>query len=360
MRRETKRAGGVLIGKLATHEFAFGGPSFDLPFPPARNPWNPKHGPGGSSSGSGAAVAAGLLRTALGSDTGGSIRGPAAYCGIVGMKPTYGRVSRRGVFPLSYTLDHCGPLSKTVEDAAISLQCIAGYDPHDPASARVPVPDFRAALEAGVKDLKIGLLSSFYHDTEGASDEVVSALEEAKKVFADLGADVEDVAEVSPYRDYNNCGRLILLAEAFAIHEQDLQTRPLEYGQLTMERITLGGYLTAADLMQAQRQRRELSEEVNSGLFAKYDILLAASSLTPAPLIDAPQKSFPINQPMQTLPFNVTGNPAMSIPIGFSQSGLPLSMQVVGKYFDEATVFRAARAYEKATDWNVRVPEVSV
>ena len=353
-------AGGVLIGKLATHEFAFGGPSFDLPFPPARNPWNPKHGPGGSSSGSGAAVAAGLLRTALGSDTGGSIRGPAAYCGIVGMKPTYGRVSRRGVFPLSYTLDHCGPLSKTVEDAAISLQCIAGYDPHDPASARVPVPDFRAALEAGVKDLKIGLLSSFYRDTEGTSDEVVSALEEAKKVFADLGADVEDVTGVSPYRDYNNCGRLILLAEAYAIHEQDLQTRPLDYGQLTMERITLGGYLTAADLMQAQRQRRELSEEVNSGLFGKYDILLAASSLTPAPLIDAPQKSFPINQPMQTLPFNVTGNPAMSIPIGFSQSGLPLSMQVVGKYFDETTVFRAARAYEKATDWHARVPEVSV
>ena len=253
-----------------------------------------------------------------------------------------------------------GRFSKTVEDAAISLQCIAGYDPHDPASARVPVPDFRAALEAGVKDLKIGLLSSFYHDTEGTSDEVVSALEEAKKVFADLGADVEDVTGVSPYRDYNNCGRLILLAEAFAIHEQDLQTRPLEYGQLTMERITLGGYLTAADLMQAQRQRRELSEEVNSGLFAKYDILLAASSLTPAPLIDAPQKSFPINQPMQTLPFNVTGNPAMSIPIGFSRSGLPLSMQVVGKYFDEATVFRAARAYEKATDWHARVPEVSV
>ncbi|UUX48974.1 amidase [Nisaea acidiphila] len=355
-----KDAGGVLIGKLATHEFAFGGPSFDLPFPPARNPWNPAHGPGGSSSGSGAAVAAGLLRTAMGSDTGGSIRGPAAYCGTIGIKPTYGRVSRRGVFPLSYTLDHCGPLSKSVEDAAITMQCIAGYDPLDPASADVPVPDFSSGLEAGVKGMKIGVLSSFYRDAEGISDEAVAAIDAAMGVFRGLGAEVEEVAAVSPYADYNNCGRVILLAEAFAIHERDLQSRPLDYGRLTMERIVLGSYLTAADLMQAQRQRRELCEEINAGLFSRYDVLIAASSLTPAPLIDAPQQSFPINWPMQTLPFNVTGNPAMSIPVGFSQSGLPLSMQIVGKYFDEATVFQAGQTYEKATDWHQRWPEMSV
>lgn len=355
-----KDAGGVLIGKLATHEFAFGGPSFDLPFPPARNPWNPSHGPGGSSSGSGAAVAAGLLRTAMGSDTGGSIRGPAAYCGIVGIKPTYGRVSRRGVFPLSYTLDHCGPLSKTVEDAAITLQCIAGHDPLDPASADLPVPAFRTSLHDGVKGMRIGVLTSFYRDAEGVSEEAVAALDAAMGVFRGLGADVEEVAAVSPYADYNNCGRVILLAEAYAIHEQDLQDRPLDYGRLTMERIVLGGYLTAADLMQAQRQRRELSEEINSGLFSRYDVLLAASALTPAPKIDEPQKSFPINWPMQTLPFNVTGNPAMSLPIGFSRSGLPLSMQIVGKFFDEATVFRAGQAYENATDWHLRWPEMSI
>jgi aspartyl-tRNA(Asn)/glutamyl-tRNA(Gln) amidotransferase subunit A len=350
----------VLIGQLATHEFAFGGPSFDLPFPPARNPWNPAHGPGGSSSGSGAAVAAGLLRTAMGSDTGGSIRGPAAYCGTIGIKPTYGRVSRRGVFPLSYTLDHCGPLTKTVEDAAITMQCIAGYDPLDPASADVPVPDFSAGLTAGVKGMKIGVLRSFYRDAEGVSDEAVAAIDAATGVLKGLGAEVEEVAAVSSYADYNNCGRVILLAEAYAIHEQDLQTRALDYGRLTMERIVLGGYLTAADLMQAQRQRRELCEEVNSGLFSRYDVLIAASSLTPAPLIDAPQKSFPLNWPMQTLPFNVTGNPAMSIPIGFSRSGLPLSMQIAGKYFDEATVFQVGQAYENATEWHLRWPDMSV
>ncbi|WP_339853568.1 amidase [uncultured Nisaea sp.] len=351
-----REAGGVLIGKLATHEFAFGGPSFDLPFPPARNPWNRNHGPGGSSSGSGAAVAAGFLRMAMGSDTGGSIRGPAAYCGIIGMKPTYGRVSRRGVFPLSYTLDHCGPLSKNVEDAAITLQCIAGYDPLDPASANQPVPDYRADLGKGVAGLRVGILSSFYKGAEGLSDESAAAIEAAAATFRSLGAEVEEVAAVSPYADYNNCGRVILLAEAYAIHEQDLQTRPLDYGRLTMERIVLGGYLTAADLMQAQRQRRELCEEVNTGLFSRYDILLAPSSLSPAPLIDAPQKSFPVSWPMQTLPFNVTGNPAMSIPVGFSKSGLPLSMQIVGKYFDEATVFRAGQAYEQATEWHQQWP----
>src|SRR5438105_9171892 len=152
-----KAQGAVLLGKLATHEFALGGPSFDLPFPPARNPWDRDHVPGGSSSGSGAAVAAGLVRMAMGSDTGGSIRGPAGYCGTVGLKPTYGLVSRRGVFPLSYTLDHCGPLSWTVEDSAIAMQVIAGFDPQDPGSADVPVPDFRAKLDRGVQGLRLGL-----------------------------------------------------------------------------------------------------------------------------------------------------------------------------------------------------------
>ncbi|MCR9071322.1 MAG: amidase [Alphaproteobacteria bacterium] len=349
-------AGGVLLGKLSTHEFAFGGPSFDLPFPPARNPWNRDHGPGGSSSGSGAAVAMGMTRTAMGSDTGGSIRGPAAYCGVIGIKPTYGRVSRRGVYPLSYTMDHCGPLSKTVEDAAITLQTVAGYDPADPGSADVPVPDFRATLGAGVKGLKIGLLRSFYADAEGMSPEAIAAIDEAVETLRSLGAEVEDVQGASPFTMYNSCGRVILLAEAYAIHEEDLKTRPLDYGQLTMERIILGAYISAADLVQAQRLRRELSQEVNSVFLGQYDALLAPSSMTPAPRIDATPKGFPLAWPMQTMPFNVTGNPAMSIPIGFSESGLPLSMQIVGRYFDEATVFRVGRAYEAATEWHQRWP----
>lgn len=292
------QAGGVLLGKLSTHEFAFGGPSFDLPFPPARNPWNRDHGPGGSSSGSGAAVAMGMTRTAMGSDTGGSIRGPAAYCGVIGIKPTYGRVSRRGVFPLSYTMDHCGPLSKTVEDAAITLQAVAGYDPADPGSADVPVPDFSAMLGAGVKGMKIGLLRSFYADAEGMSPEAAAAIDEAAETLRSLGAVVEDVRNASPFTVYNSCGRVILLAEAYAIHEEDLKTRPLDYGQLTMERITLGAYISAADLVQAQRLRRELSQEVNSVFLGQYDALLAPSSMSPAPRIDATPKGFPLAWPM--------------------------------------------------------------
>src|SRR5438270_3101833 len=162
-----KAQGAVLLGKLATHEFALGGPSFDLPFPPARNPWNPDHIPSGSSSGSGAAVAAGLVRVAMGSDTGGSIRGPAGYCGTIGLKPTYGLVSRRGVFPLSYTLDHCGPLSWTVEDSAIAMEVIAGFDPLDPASADVPTPKFRSKLKAGVHRMRIGLPRHWFANCEG-------------------------------------------------------------------------------------------------------------------------------------------------------------------------------------------------
>jgi len=353
-------AGGVLLGKLSTHEFAFGGPSFDLPFPPARNPWNRDHGPGGSSSGSGAGVAMGMMRTAMGSDTGGSIRGPAAYCGVIGIKPTYGRVSRRGVFPLSYTMDHCGPLSKTVEDAAITLQAVAGFDPLDPASADVAVPDFRAGIGKGVKGMKIGLLRSFYADAEGMSPESMAAIDEACEVLRGLGAEVEDVQGASPFTAYNSCGRVILLAEAYAIHEDDLKTRPLDYGQLTMERIMLGGYITAADLVQAQRLRRELSQEVNSVFLKQYDALIAPSSMSPAPEIDATPTGFPLNWPMQTMPFNVTGNPAMSIPIGFSESGLPLSMQIVGRYFGEAAVFQVGEAYEAATQWHERWPASEV
>jgi aspartyl-tRNA(Asn)/glutamyl-tRNA(Gln) amidotransferase subunit A len=345
------QGGGVLLGKTATHEFAFGGPSFDLPFPPARNPWNPAHGPGGSSSGSGAAVASGITRTALGSCTGGSIRGPAAYCGIVGLKPTYGRVSRRGVFPLSYTLDHCGPLSKTVEDAALTLQVIAGFDELDPGSADVPVGDFCSSLNDGVQGLRIGYLESFFTLAEAVSCEAVTALEDALVVYKELGATVESISQVTDPAVYNACGRIILLSEAFAVHEKDLQSRPEDFGQLTRERIMLGAYLSSIDYVQALRTRRQLCVEINQLLLRKYDVLIAPSSLTPAPLIDQPPSSL-LNSPMQTMPFNVTGNPAMSLPVGFSASGLPLSMQIVGRYFDEKTVVKTGQAYEKATAWH--------
>jgi aspartyl-tRNA(Asn)/glutamyl-tRNA(Gln) amidotransferase subunit A len=352
-----KAAGGVLLGKLATHEFALGGPSFDLPFPPARNPWNREHIPGGSSSGSGAAVAAGLVRMAMGSDTGGSIRGPAAYCGTIGLKPTYGLVSRRGVFPLSTTLDHCGPLSWTVEDSAIALQVIAGYDPLDPASADVAVPNYRDGLGRGVEGLRIGLPRHFFAQAPDASPEVVAAIDQAAASLEKLGAVVEEIT-LPDYELFNACGRVIMFTEAFAIHEQDYQTRPLDFGLLTYLRMTLGAFVTAADLHQAMRLRRELAHAVNLKL-KTYDALITATALVPAPAFAEIAPSIPPNWPIQTMPFNVTGNPAMSIPTGFSASGLPLSMQIVGRAFDEATVLRIGAAFEAATGLSARRPALA-
>lgn len=342
-------AGGVLLGKVGTHEFALGGPSFDLPFPPARNPWNIKHIPGGSSSGSGAAVASGMVRMAMGSDTGGSIRGPAAYCGIVGLKPTYGRSSRRGVFPLSTTLDHCGPLSRSVEDAAITLQTIAGYDPLDAASANVPVSDYLSGLGRGVAGVRIGIPRAFFADAKIKSDEVLADIDRTAAVLRDAGAIVEDVV-LPDYALFSTCGRVIMLTEAFAIHERDMQTRPLDFGRLTFERFILGATVTAADLVQAFRLRRELTDAVNAVL-GRYDALLTASSLVPAPRFDEAPGAMSSTAPMQTMPFNVTGHPALSVPTGLTTAGLPISVQIVGRPFDEAMVLRIGRAVERLSGW---------
>lgn len=349
-----KAQGGVMLGKLATHEFAIGGPSFDLPFPPARNPWNPEHIPGGSSSGSGAAVAAGFMRMAMGSDTGGSIRGPAAYCGTVGLKPTYGLLSRRGIFPLSYTLDHAGPLAWTVEDCAIAMDAITAYDPLDPGSADVSKPDYLGGLDKGVAGLKIGMPRHWYETAEGVSPETVKAIDDAAQVLAKLGAEIETI-ELPEYDLFNACGRVIMFSEAFAIHEQDYQTRPLDYGLLTYMRMTLGAFITAADLTQAMRLRRELAQAVNAKL-KSYDAIICASALAPAPRFADMPVGMPANWPIHTMPFNVTGNPAMSIPTGFSASGLPLSMQIAGRAFDEPTILRIGAAFEAATQLYTRRP----
>ena len=348
--------GGVLLGKLATHEFAMGGPSFDLPFPPARNPWNTDHITGGSSSGSGAAVAAGLVRMAMGSDTGGSIRGPAAYCGTVGLKPTYGLISRRGVFPLSYTLDHCGPLTRSVEDAAITTELLAGFDPLDPASADKPKADLRSGLEDGVAGLRIGMPRNLYRDAEGLSPEVYDAIERVGQALEAAGAIVEEVT-LPDYALFNACGRVILTAEAFAIHEKDLRERPEDYGELFLMRIVTGAAISSADYIQAQRLRRELSLAVNREALKTYDVLLTACALGPAPAFADCPPDRPMFWPIQTMPFNVTGNPALSMPAGLSTSGLPLSAQLVGRPFDEATLLRVGRAVEKATaSWGATAP----
>jgi len=343
------KAGGVLLGKLATHEFAIGGPSFDLPFPPARNPWNPDHITGGSSSGSAAAVAAGLVRMASGSDTGGSIRGPAAYCGTVGIKPTYGRVSRRGVFPLSYTLDHCGPLARSVEDAAIALGLMAGYDPLDPGSADVPVPDYRAGLEAGVAGLRIGIPRAFFADAPALTEEVGAAIERTAAELRGAGAKVFDV-RLPDYALFAAANRVILYAEAFAVHADDLRRRLADYARSTATRLICGALITAEDLVQAGRQRRRLADAVNEVL-GSCDVLLTACALAPAPRFDAPVDPRALHSPIQTGAFNLTGHPAISVPVGLGAAGLPLSVQIVGRAFDEAMVLRVARAVERLYGW---------
>jgi aspartyl-tRNA(Asn)/glutamyl-tRNA(Gln) amidotransferase subunit A len=351
--------GAVLLGKLATHEFAIGGPSFDLPFPPARNPWNLEHFTGGSSSGSGSAVAAGLVRTAMGSDTGGSIRGPAFYCGTVGVKPTYGLVSRRGVFPLSYTLDHCGPLTWSVEDAALSLQLIAGHDPLDPASADMTTPNFAADIGRDLVGLRLAYPRSFFATQEDMTPEVVASLDAAAQRLAELGAKVDEAA-LPDFELFNACGRVILAAEAYAIHEKDLLARPLDYARYTYQRMVVGATLSAADLTQAFRLRRELTAIVNTDILGRFDAIITANGLAPAPRFDEFPADVPPKMTLQTIPFNVTGNPALAIPTGFSKRGLPLGMQIVGRAFDEPTLFRIGAAYEAAAGWNHKRPSLEL
>lgn len=342
------RAGGaVLLGKLATYEFAFGGPAFDLPFPPARNPWNTDHVTGGSSSGSAAAVAAGFVRMAPGSCTAGSIRGPAAWCGVVGLKPTYGRVSRRGVFPLAWTLDHCGPLARSVEDAAVALQVMAGYDPADPASADRPAPDYRAGLDAGVAGLRIGVPRAFFSGHPGLTAAAAAAIERTLAGLRAAGADVRDM-ELPAFDVFHACGRLITTAEMYALHRADLQHRPQDYSESSLKRFVLGAAIGAADYIDAQRLRRALTSRVDAVL-ETCDALLCAVSLGPPPRFNATSQSS--GWPLQTNMFNVTGHPAIAVPVGLDHDGLPLSVQLATRPFDEALLLRIARRIETASGW---------
>ena len=248
-------------------------------------------------------------------------------------------------------------MSWTVEDSAIALQVIAGYDPLDPASVDLAVPNYLDGLRQGVEGLRVGLPRHFFAGAQDVSAEVVSAIDRAAETLEKLGAVVEEIT-LPDYELFNACGRVIMYTEAFAIHEQDYQTRPLDFGLLTYMRMTLGAFITAVDLHQAMRLRRELSQAVNLQL-KKYDALITASALVPAPAFADIVPNIPPNWPIQTMPFNVTGNPAMSIPTGFSASGLPLSMQIVGRAFDERTVLRIGTAFESATGLSARRPALA-
>ncbi|MEI7713292.1 MAG: amidase [Rhodospirillales bacterium] len=348
-------AGAILLGKLSTHEFAHGGPSFDLPWPAARNPWNRDHVTGGSSSGSGAAGAAGLAMGSLGSDTGGSIRNPAALCGLVGLKPTYGLVSRAGVYTNSFSYDHAGPLTWTAEDCAIMLQAIAGHDPKDPASANRAIPAYRAEMDGSVKGMRIGIIRHLYEEDIPTPPVVKQALEAAYDVLRGLGAILEDV-RIRPAQQYHDIKITGAESELYAVHEPVLRTRLSDFGEDFLGR-TLGALMiSSADYMQASRQRRKVVADMQP-LYAKYDAFLTAGP-GPAGRLDAWRTIGFWQKASLTTPFNVLGGPALAQCIGFTDGGLPLSMQVYARPYADATVLRVAHAYEQATPWRARRPDL--
>ncbi|WP_186332308.1 amidase [Bordetella genomosp. 13] len=359
-------AGGVLMGKTTTWEFAHGGPSWDVVAPPARNPWNAERSPAGSSSGSGAAIAAGLCLASMGSDTGGSIRLPAAACGIAGIKPTYGRLSRRGILPNCFSHDHAGPMAWNCEDLAILLGITAGHDPLDPACADVPVPDYRAALNGDAKGLVVGVPWQWLDHEAPISAPYRQAFEASLDVLRGLGATVRGVT-LPPILEYNDSKRVIAMTELFAIHEQDLRTRPDLFGASLRFRVMCGALLRAEDYVQATRMRARLAAatqavfEAGTGgrPYAGRIDLLALPCAEPAGVLAATRPEWMFEAPSYTAPFNVTGNPALSICSGFDADGMPFSLQLAGRLFDEATVLRVGDAYERATAWRGRRPDVA-
>jgi aspartyl-tRNA(Asn)/glutamyl-tRNA(Gln) amidotransferase subunit A len=351
------QAGAVLVGKLKTHEFAQGGPATDLPWPPARNPWNVEHFTGGSSSGSAAAVAAGFVPASLGTDTGGSIRGPAALCGVAGLRPTYGLVSRHGVFPNSYTFDACGPIARTAEDCAIVLQSVGGHDPRDPASASVKLPDFRAALRTDLRGVRIAVVRHFWEEDLPAHPDVARAMNDALDVLRELGAELRTV-RLRPLQEYYDIRNIIALSELMAVQHADLVERPEAYCMDFLGRGLAACLFQSFDYVEAQRERRSMEAEIRAH-YADYDAFVCAASPAPAPRLDAYRASGYWLRPNITTPFSISGGPALSVCNGFSEPGLPLGMQIGGRPFDDGGVLAIGHAYEQATRWSGMRPTLS-
>ena len=352
-----KEAGGILLGKLAMHEFALGGPDWTTPFEPACNPWNLNHITGGSSSGSGSSVASGQAMGALGSCTGGSIRGPASLCGIVGLKPTYGRVSRFGVVTLSWSQDHAGPMTRTVEDTAYMLQAIAGHDPRDPTSSKAPVPDYSLSLREDIRGARIGLPRHYFFDDDpGVNREVVARVEQAVTALEELGANIEEVT--IPSLEYVRAANsVIMVSEAFAYHEPNLKSRPQEFGEIVRGRFRIGGMMSASDYLQAQRVRTWARRDF-ANVMKSVDFLVTPTMTQPAAAFEGYDPMSTTRGKSFTAPFNVTGLPAISVPCGFTESGLPIGMQIVGKPFDEPGVIRAAYTYQQHAGWHEMKPPI--
>ena len=347
-------AGAILLGKAETQEFAIGGPAPDALYPPPRNPWNLACYTGGSSGGSGAAVAASLCSAALGTDTNGSVRMPAARCGIVGLKPTYGRVSRRGIYPLAFTLDTCGPMARSVADCALMLEVMAGHDPADAASRPVPVPRYREALSPDLAGVRIGVVRHFTTADATAAPAVNEAFDVAVAVLADRGASLRDVRMANVW-DYTAVGMVITMAEAWAIHGHDLTTRPEAFNSYSRARFMLGAFVGGGDYVEAQRFRRELAVDY-ARLMADLDVVVSPSLLFTDWQMSAVGKLYYLQQPMPTTPFSVLGAPAITVPCGFADGDLPIGLQIAAKPFDEMAVLRVGHAYEQATPWHSRRP----
>src|SRR5437773_8261282 len=349
-------AGAVLLGKLATHEMAHAGPSFDLPWPPARNPWNLAHFTGGSSSGSGAAVAAGMVPVALGSDTGGSIRGPASLCGVVGLVPTFGLVSRAGVITNSYTFDHCGPLARTVADCAIVLDALAGYDARDAGSLQRPIPKYRDALGQDLRGLKIGVLRYHWEEDIPASEDVRKAMDAALEVLRRLGAELEE-CRVRPLGEYFDVKIIIAESEIFSVHQPNLVARPKDFGADFRSRAFPSVLFTANDYVQATREHRRMMVEMEP-LFSRFDAFVTAGMGEAPRIADYRSISF-WQKPSVLTAWNVTSQPVLALPNGFGKNGLPLGMQIIGRPFGETTILRVGHAYERATAWHTRRPQLA-
>ena len=349
--RRLRKAGAVIVGKNNLHEFAYGGSSLVSHFGDVHNPWNVGRIAGGSSGGSAAAVVAGMAYAAIGTDTAGSIREPAALCGCVGLKPTYGRVSSRGVIPLSWSLDHVGPLAASVADAAIVLQAVAGYDPDDIGSADVPVADYVAALGENAKTVRVGVLRAYFFDDLDA--EVASAMEQALKVLSTLVERIEEVKLDVP------ADRALQAAESYAFHAENIAKSPELYQPETARRIRSGEKVTAAEYILRRRELDEARRGI-SRVFGDVDVLVTPTMPMPAPAIAELKANPDALRPAElrllrnTRPFNVWGLPAISVPCGFTQGGLPIGLQIAGPHWREDLVLRVAHAYEQATAWHKR------
>lgn len=352
--RKLRAAGAISLGKVALHEFANGWADPDEHMPMARNPWDINRSPGGSSTGSGTAVAAGLVLGALGTDSAGSVRGPAAFSGVSSIKPTYGRVSRDGCVPLSYSLDAIGPLARSAWDCALMLDAMAGSDRADPTASDRPVPSMTAMCNGSLQGLRIGVPQRYFMSDE-VDAQVKSSVLDALAVMSNAGADVRDLD--LPYIEEANAATYIILrCEAFAVHKENLRIQGDRYSKHTRRLLQLGAFFSAADYVQAQRVRSVIQHAWTDAL-SNVDIVVTPTMPSVATLVQGHDPDAKLGGPSLNGPFNLVGLPAMSIPSRPSESHLPIGLQLVGKPFDEPLVFRVGDAYQRLTDWHTRTPD---